>query len=94
MKVRELLDSPEKWTKGGFARTPEGEHVFPNHAQAVCFCISGAIDFCYSGEKRYAVYRQLNEKIAAKQWQDIYAWNDAPERTYEEVKALVDELDI
>ena len=38
----ELFDSPEKWTKGAFARGKAGGKVDPNGRYAVTWCITGA----------------------------------------------------
>jgi hypothetical protein len=35
-------DDPKRWTKGAYARSPEGYGVFGESADAVCFCLEGA----------------------------------------------------
>jgi len=47
MKAHELLSSPEKWTKGAYARNYTDSYVYPRSGNAECFCMLGAIDHCY-----------------------------------------------
>ena len=81
MKVRDLLSDESKWTKGVFHTT---------HADGDAFCLAGAISQCYVAPRwelvRNAVMAEINGCITL--------WNDAPERTFADVKALVDRLDI
>ena len=97
MKMKELLDSEEKWTKGTYARDKRGKGISPICSNAVCFCLLGAIEKCYSSEKKenldYAVISKIRRHLNLRTG-TIACWNDAPERTFEEVKSLVEELDI
>jgi hypothetical protein len=93
MKVRELLSSPEKWTKDVGARDAHGNMCFPTDKQAVCWCLGEAIGLCYCNNRDHRKVREL-VLYRIGRMASISPWNDAPERTYEEVKALVDELDI
>lgn len=42
-KAKALIDTPDKWTKGEFARDKNGSRVDANSNYAVCFCSIGAI---------------------------------------------------
>lgn len=102
MKIRELYSDPSKWTKRAYARDPEGEPDFPRSQYAVCWCLDGAIELCYpSGAVRDPIYEKVgcilaphwaNDRI--RQTMEIQRWNDAKERTFEDVKRLVEGLDI
>jgi hypothetical protein len=100
MKVRELLDSEEKWTKRLYARDASGASVSPNDDKAVCWCLIGAIRYCYP-DRVHGVFERVENHLRGKGALKIdelcigaSEWNDAPKRTFEEVKQLVDELDI
>jgi hypothetical protein len=41
--VYQLIEKPERWTKGWFARTEAGEKVAPRDPRAVCWCVEGAL---------------------------------------------------
>ena len=87
MKVRDLFSGPEKWTKGEWARDKEGR---PTCSNAFCWCLIGAIFHCYKDED----YPEICEKIDNEGIDNLMQWNDAPERKFEEVKELVERLDI
>jgi len=97
MKVRDLLSSPEKWTQGVIARDATGFGCDATDDDAVCWCLTGALVKCYGPMKAFSMVGLFYPRIPANggsHSDDIGIWNDAPERTYPEVKALVDELDI
>ncbi len=41
--VYKLIEKPENWTRGWFARTASGEEVAPRDPRASCWCIEGAL---------------------------------------------------
>lgn len=88
MKVQELLTDPSKWTKEAYARDINGKPVGTKSTEVSCFCLSGAIDRCYqdSANIRLKIHSYLHESIPV--------WNDAPERTFEDIQQLIKELDI
>jgi alpha-glucosidase (family GH31 glycosyl hydrolase) len=93
MKIKDFLDSPSKWTQEALARDDKGRACDPLSHSAVCFCLLGLMGVFYdfrssNGEE---AWNKLNSVFKGK---IIGKWNDAPERTFEEVKALVTELDI
>lgn len=104
MKVRELLDSPEKWTKGAIARDSKGNLVSYNSPNAVCFCLLGAIYKCYASDKMNPdkmnpdklplEIRKLIGSLLNLRSDSISYFNDAPKRTFEDIKNLVNTLDI
>jgi len=51
-----------------------------------------ALDYCYRGNSDYdIVWDRIRKEINRKL---IVSWNDKPDRTFAEVKALVEKLDI
>ncbi len=91
MKVYELLDKPEKWTKGMLSRDSRGRPIdYPRDELAVCWCLLGAIELCYESREDMSVVKLVRNSIN----RGISEWNDAPERTYSEVISLCKELDI
>lgn len=64
MLVAELLEKPEAWTQGVFAKTEDGKSVMPRDPGAVCFCLWGAMVRCYPDEDQYeAAYWRLKEVL-------------------------------
>lgn len=89
LKVRELLSGPDKWTQGWSARLADGRECNSTMDGAVCWCLGGAIRYCH--ENPGEVYHRACEHLG------VYAlevWNDAPERTFEDIRKLAEELDI
>lgn len=101
MKAYELLSSKEKWARGAYAYTAEGAVCNPKNTDAYAFCLVGALEKCYDvhdggpmyGMGRSTAYLGILEKLKNKVG-NIPNWNDARERTYEEVIAVLKELDI
>jgi hypothetical protein len=91
MKAYELLSDPSKWTKGVIARNSNGERVAGYDPSATCFCLYGAIKRCYPGYAAEETFSRIQECVPDR---DAIGWNDAPERTYDEVITLLKELDI
>lgn len=83
MKIHELLDKPEKWYN-------------PNKNNEVgCECISTAATRLYGFTVGHEIrLKILTELQLPNQYKYVYEWNDAPERTFEEVRALCLKLNI
>ena len=91
MKVKELLDSSDKWTQGTDAEKRDGQETHPDDPEAACWCLLGAIEKCYPVEERGSIYERIIEAIKEVQ---ISQWNDSPLRTFDDVQRLVIALDI
>lgn len=89
MKAYELLDSPDKWCQGSSAVTKEGLLTNWCDKAAIKRCAESAIMHCH---------RNWQEKLSLVRAKTgcylIHRWNDAPERIWEEVYAVLKELDI
>lgn len=90
MKVRELLDVESKWTAHAFARDSKHRSIHEDRSEAVCWCLTGAINKCYSPEE----CQDIKAKVRAALDVDIIWWNDAPNRIFEDIRKLIMELDI
>lgn len=94
IKVRQLLDSPMKWTKHYRARDVDGKEVTPRSEEAVKWCLLGAVNACYYFEDVSEVNQKIRERLGLDINQSIASWNDSYTRLFSEVKNLVNELDI
>jgi hypothetical protein len=97
MKIKELFSDQSKWTKKTAARDASGTPVSPSDSDAVCWCLAGGVAKCYPGEERYKVHDAIVEKLSGSAQGYGYGsaygdWNDRA--SFEEVKALVEQLDI
>lgn len=91
MKIHELLTDTSKWTQKTLALTAKGVGVKSSHPEACSWCLLGACIKCYGIEK---ADNEITAQIRAKLGCGLVSWNDSPNRTFEEVRALVLELDI
>jgi len=92
MTVAELLSDESKWTNGMFARDARGRSMNPRDAEASCWCLIGAVLRCYGTNvnRCIASLNRLKESIGP----DVEAWNDAPERTFADVRRVIEEAGI
>lgn len=88
MKAWQLLDSREKWCQRVNARTKQGQETDIHGKDAACWCIYGAIEKCYGEDQRDVLQKLWTKHMFAA------TWNDEGNRTWEEVHALLKELDI
>ena len=90
MKVSELLTDENKWCQQAFAMDKYGDAVSSRDVDACKWCLSGALMKCYSIEApvdqtEYMLHhRKLMEVVG-----DLIDWNDAPERTFAEVREAI-----
>ena len=103
--VRWLLNSPENWTQGFWAKDHEGLAVASESSTACQWCLVGAIHrVCYTlklstSEEDYAARVQTAIQVVAQEYINKYfgymlasAWNDDPRRTLADVHDLLDTL--
>lgn len=79
-----LFSDESKWTKGWFARDADGNYVEASGVRAVCWCI-------YGGFIRVGNENGLSDAVRASRGtgDELSDWNDAPERTFADVKQLI-----
>jgi hypothetical protein len=89
-KKHELLnffDKPKKWTQYASARDKDGLPTVCNSKNAVSFCLLGALTVIedYHYENRFSLYYTLKNYLE----ENIHEWNDAPERTFEDIQIML-----
>jgi hypothetical protein len=84
--VMALLDTPEKWVKGAFARDVNGDQTPSRGTYAVCWCLTGA---CIAVTTDISSERHLLHAIGKYTEHRTISWNDAPERTFEDIHAIL-----
>jgi hypothetical protein len=95
MKVKDLLRTPHAWTQKTLAKDMNGNKVSPGDPSACCFCLYGAVCYCYSEPNtKLRVLNLIRSTLRLPSVIEITSWNDAKERTLEEVIAIADALDI
>lgn len=95
MKVKDLLIDESKWTKHVLAANKDGGTECYFSRSASCWCLLGAIYKCYAPEDHAKICDKLHEQvIRPSAYASISAYNDSPNRTFEEIRRLVEELDI
>ena len=96
MKVRELLIDESKWTRGSFAKDKTNTRsVEWDSPEAACFCLEGALIKCYPDLSELALvkYRLAQYLYSHYKIINIPSWNDY-QATFEQVKELINDLDI
>lgn len=93
MKMHELLSDASKWTKGASARNKHGVPVSSSAKDATCWCLIGAATKCYELKSAALDALQLIDTLLPKnEWGAT--WNDAPERTFEDVIRVLKLADV
>ena len=88
--ARKLIEKPENWCKGDFARNSSGEPVPDESADACAWCVAGAlycrsVDAVSAGRAFMALHRSLpNGFLCAPNF------NDHPDTTHPMVLDLFD----
>jgi hypothetical protein len=86
IKAADLLDSaPTAWTQKRIARDNKGWPEPPNHPRACSWCAMGAIAKVQNLPRAPQLYDSASKLLAHHLKIDIVDWNDAPERTREDV---------
>lgn len=97
-KAKSLIDAPEKWTQGAWARGPKGGRLTFYHPAAVCFCAQGAIMKAAGYHQVDGLMPSINEAKDAllsainlnANETSISEWNDSLYRTHAEVMEVFD----
>jgi hypothetical protein len=99
-KVGEILSEPSRWTKVAFARNAEGIEVDVESPDAACYCFIGAIqkaeyEVALQSWRSQIVRNTVNSCLPTPgtlpfSSSAIVGFNDAPERTFEEVRAVIE----
>lgn len=103
MKIKELLNSEEKWTKKELARDADGNIVYVNSVFAVCWCLVGATDALYPSlpddikarnKLGRAICTLFPERCCGEVDSNIVAFNDDPRTTFADVVKVLELADV
>ena len=89
MKLKEFFYNRSRWTQGASAKTALGDRVNYTDPRASCFCLFAGAHKCYPENPS-----RITAKIAAEVGMGVIAWNDDPNRTFEDIQAVCIKLDI
>lgn len=94
MKVQTLLSDRSKWTQNAEARDSTGNTLDANDPGAVCWCVSGAIRYCYGDVKQRAMARQKLYDVVRKKFPhgDYVGVNDS--KGYDVIYSMIVEAGI
>lgn len=97
--LQELFADPARWTKRRSAADAEGRWTDFYDPKAACWCLTGGINLVYGAGADYGL---VSEKLTAarkklfpdSRYSTLQWWNDAWERTHEDILALVTEAGV
>lgn len=84
------------WTQGAYARDAEGDIAYFSGREATCFCIVGALLRAQNAPLGKGDVSEVVNQIHLRgfsRWtapSAIHIWNDVPQRTKEDVLAVLD----
>jgi hypothetical protein len=99
MKVRDLLTHESKWTQYSLARNRVSEGCLVNSPGAAKYSLLGAVYATY-GDKTPKARRAITKLVVAAGLpvdvpvQRLATWNDDAERTFEEVRKVIEKADV
>lgn len=91
MKVKDLLTNETKWTTDYAARNMIGNEVSYKDPSACCWCMIGAIQRCYGPSVAEDIMIKVRTHLGTR---FITHWNDDPIRSFQDVRNLVETLNI
>ena len=103
MKIKEWFNKESRWCKGMMYADKNGKALswYVNACEcAYSTCLLGAVHLCYGLPSEWQpIIDKISKEINAKfvyydDHNSIQSWNDDPERTFADVKQLVEELDV
>ena len=88
--VRAQITTPDRWTKGWFARDQYGNECRSQDSTATCWCIMGAITFVTPRDrKKLAIVKDVLSAHLPT-WYCLSDFNDRPTTTHADIIALID----
>ena len=95
--AKALIDTPDKWTKGCFARRADGLLLMRGESwdEAVCFCSEGAVRKASNGLLPPDVDRLLERAVprtfhTSSNCRNFVLFNDAEETSHADVMKMFD----
>ena len=94
--VLDLLSDETRWCRGTFARNKDGYPVASDHADAVSWCLVGAVNKCYgvSSISSGAAIGKLMDLSYRRSASGISSFNDAAGRTHAQILEVVKEAGV
>ena len=94
--LRALFDVPSKWVQGAPSTNSVGEHVRPSSTVAICWCLMGGVSKITYDDNDMISYDNMIDALLRSlrllgYEGGIASWNDNPERTFEDVLAVIDQ---
>lgn len=93
MLLSEFLDSEDKWCQGYWAKDANNIYVDTLDSKACRWCLGGAMYKVSRLDKTFD-YEDVKSKVSKYVGGNIPLWNDAIERTFEDVKTMMNALGI
>ena len=98
--ARELRADVSRWTRGWYARDARGRGCQAQDAQAVCWCLRGAIERRVGDENPLTdpIFKAFDKALGYDHGDDdsfelqFVPWNDDPQRTAADIIALCDKV--
>lgn len=95
-RARERIATPERWTKGAFARDPADGYDRGDRGALdpdSCLCANGSLFAAHGdvGPPPYGVSQTLTRAARGRGFETVSKFNDAPETTHADVMALFDD---
>jgi len=92
MKMRQLFKDESNWNQHSLANNAEGAAVDIDSPAAVSWCLVGGLYKCYMNDMNnlYKIW----ERIDATTGPSAVSWNNHEHRTFQDIRSLVEELDI
>jgi hypothetical protein len=96
MKIKDLLSDKSKWTQGSYARDAEGRACDVDSPCADKFCLTGAAVRVYDGPAVWGALRAIARAIPLDYHggMEIEHWNDRQDRTFYDVRQVLEKADI
>jgi hypothetical protein len=85
--ARTLISDPGRWAQGTYAKDTNGRSVWPDSAEACCWCSVGALNRTHASTQiRVEAAHALGETVK----QSVVDFNDRIETTHADVLAAFD----
>lgn len=91
--LQELFSRDDSWCKGDYAKNEDNIYCHWSDSDAIQYCLVGAINKIYGHDALY-VYKKIQNYLNLEPYGIITYWNDSSERTIDDVRKLVKELNI
>ncbi len=91
MKLKNLFKTKSTWTQEAFARNKNNDIVSVNSRNSVKYCLMGGLIKCYKFNDHPNILDKLFKETGTT---NLVTWNDSSLRKFQDVKKLVNKLNI